>query len=360
MSNSVLAFIQKATTAKLTPVVGAVLQRQCACGQHTMGGECKECKANKGLLQRKPANESSASEVPPIVHEVVRSPGQPLDPATRAFFEPRFGYDFSQVMVHTNAKAAESARAVNALAYTVERNIVLGSGQYAPGTDEGRHLLAHELSHVVQQGRSGFPVVPHPVGGLSYPGDAAEREADAVADQIATRDSVRIQQPCSQGVLYRQMKDAMEDEGVGQREPTRRPGEPLPYREAMEMTEQGLRKEYRRNCAGIRVLERLERQEVSPLERVKGLERRLRVIPHLFEAKRQIDLVQDPQIRAAQLQQFQQEIVEGEFPKFPPGYALSSEEDELARARCELSEARWKLLVFVRTGRIPGELLRRR
>jgi hypothetical protein len=89
--------------------------------------------------------------VPPIVHEVLRSPGQPLDAATRAFFEPRFGYDFSQVRVHTDAKAAESARAVNALAYTVGRDVVFGAGRYAPGTTIGRRLLTHELAHVVQQ-----------------------------------------------------------------------------------------------------------------------------------------------------------------------------------------------------------------
>jgi len=65
--------------------------------------------------------------------------------------EPRFGHDFSQVRVHTNAKVAESARAVNALAYTVGRDVVFGVGQYAPTTSAGQRLLAHELTHVVQQ-----------------------------------------------------------------------------------------------------------------------------------------------------------------------------------------------------------------
>ncbi len=72
--------------------------------------------ANRIGLRRKAADLGKPSEVPPIVHEVLRSRGQPLDPATRAFMEPRFGYDFSQVRVHTDVRAAESARAVNALA----------------------------------------------------------------------------------------------------------------------------------------------------------------------------------------------------------------------------------------------------
>src|SRR5262245_61220094 len=91
------------------------LQRKCNCGNHTLSGECEECKKNPLALQRKTAGRSEVSEVPPIVHEVLRSPGQPLDPSTRAFMEPRFAHDFSSVRVHTDARAAESAHAVNAL-----------------------------------------------------------------------------------------------------------------------------------------------------------------------------------------------------------------------------------------------------
>lgn len=89
---------------------------------------------------------------PPIVHEVLRSPGRPLDAAARAFFEPRFGVDFSAVRIHADSQAAASARAVNALAYTVDRDVVFDTGQYAPHSESGRRLLAHELTHVVQQG----------------------------------------------------------------------------------------------------------------------------------------------------------------------------------------------------------------
>jgi hypothetical protein len=97
-----------------------------------------------------PDGEGSA---PSIVHEVLHTPSPRLDAATRAFMEPRFVHDFSHVRVHTDAKAAESARAVNAQAYTVGQDIVFGAGQYAPGTRGGSQLLAHELAHVVQQDR---------------------------------------------------------------------------------------------------------------------------------------------------------------------------------------------------------------
>ena len=107
-----------------------------------------------GLLQRRATNLTEPATVPPIVPEVLRSPGQPLDPPTRAFMESRFDHDFSQVRVHTGAWAAESAHAVNALAYTAGRDVVFGTGQYAPGTTKGRRLLAHELTHVAQKAPS--------------------------------------------------------------------------------------------------------------------------------------------------------------------------------------------------------------
>jgi hypothetical protein len=116
--------------------------------------KCAACEEeDKQKLQMKPASAPGlqTGEAPPIVHEVLRSPGQPLDASSRAFFEPRFGRDFSDVRVHIDAKAAESAREVNALAYTVGRDIVLGLGQYSPGTTVGRRLLAHEMAHVRQQ-----------------------------------------------------------------------------------------------------------------------------------------------------------------------------------------------------------------
>ncbi len=112
---------------------------------------------NQGRLQMKAAGAGSAGgvEAPAVAHEALRSPGQPLDAATRTFMEPRFGYDFSAVRVHADGKAAESARAMNARAYTVGSNIVFSAGAFAPGTEAGQRLLSHELAHVVQQGRGG-------------------------------------------------------------------------------------------------------------------------------------------------------------------------------------------------------------
>jgi hypothetical protein len=85
------------------------------------------------------------------VHEVLQLPGQPLDKSTQAYFEPRFGHDFSRVRVHADARAAESARHVSAHAYTVGKDIVFAAGRFSPTTDDGRRLIAHELTHVVQQ-----------------------------------------------------------------------------------------------------------------------------------------------------------------------------------------------------------------
>jgi hypothetical protein len=90
-----------------------------------------------------------------VVHEVLQSSGHPLDDTTRAFMEPRFGRDFGHVRVHTDSAAARSAQAVNALAYTVGGDVVFGAGQYQPGSDAGKRLIAHELTHTLQQSNLG-------------------------------------------------------------------------------------------------------------------------------------------------------------------------------------------------------------
>jgi hypothetical protein len=110
--------------------------------------------ASRGILENVTGSakgRAGGAEAPNIVHEVLRSSGQPLDAPTRAFFEPRFGVDFSTVRVHADAQAAASARAVGARAYTVGSNLVFGSGHFTPHTTAGQRLLAHELTHVVQQ-----------------------------------------------------------------------------------------------------------------------------------------------------------------------------------------------------------------
>src|SRR5947209_12588994 len=83
-------------------------------------------------------NSATMNPIPSLVHDVLNSSGQPLDENIRAFMEPHFGHDFSQVRVHTDEKAVESAEAVNALAYTAGRNVVFGQGQYALDTTEGK------------------------------------------------------------------------------------------------------------------------------------------------------------------------------------------------------------------------------
>ncbi|MGD8590011.1 MAG: DUF4157 domain-containing protein [Chromatiales bacterium] len=114
--------------------------------------KCTECneQVNRELSSGDKEEQVSA---PSIVHDVLQSPGHSLDSMTRAFMEPRFGHDFSQVRVHTDTKAAKSAQAVNALAYTVGQDVVFGAGQFSPGTASGLRLLAHELTHVIQQSR---------------------------------------------------------------------------------------------------------------------------------------------------------------------------------------------------------------
>jgi Domain of unknown function (DUF4157) len=197
---------QEPARVSLPPAFG-VLRRSCGCGCGGSGAcsaKKEDEKESGGRLQRSASGARAGDTSPAIVHEVLNTPGQPLDAGSRAFMESRFGHgfggvavqrlppqvsakplvvgepgdsferdadrvsdlvmrgaesggpkspahDFSNVRVHTDARAMESARAVNALAYTVGNHIVFGAGQHAPGTPSGRRLLAHELTHVVQQ-----------------------------------------------------------------------------------------------------------------------------------------------------------------------------------------------------------------
>jgi hypothetical protein len=129
------------------------LSRACACG-----GGCPKCQMERTgqdqerlRTKRVGPSDLGRAAVPPIANDVLRSAGRPLDPPARAFMEARFGHDFSQVRVYADARAGDSARALQARAYTVGRNVVFAPEQYAPHTAEGRRLLAHELAHVVQQ-----------------------------------------------------------------------------------------------------------------------------------------------------------------------------------------------------------------
>ncbi len=187
------------TVTKQAP--SRLVQRQCACGGPAeLSGECEECKTRRllgkpfqrtfavgrpddeyereadrvaeqvmdipkrklesgiqqpppGLVQRRIDKPSSAyaESAPSLVSKVLKAPGQPLDTATRAFFEPRFGHDFGDVRVHADQETAASAHAVNARAYTVGNHIAFDPGHYRPTTKPGQRLIAHELSHVLQQ-----------------------------------------------------------------------------------------------------------------------------------------------------------------------------------------------------------------
>src|SRR5215204_3581238 len=187
---------QVKTTPKpsFTPVQSGLLQRKCACGGTAgMSEECEECRKKKrfGPQTKLKVNEPrdiyeqeadrvadqvmatpaglAVSAAPPriqrfsgqsngqmdaapaSVDQVLASPGKPLEAALRQDMEQRFGHDFSRVRVHSGVVAEQSAQDVNARAYTVGHNMVFGAGQFAPGTHEGQRVIAHELTHVVQQ-----------------------------------------------------------------------------------------------------------------------------------------------------------------------------------------------------------------
>jgi HEAT repeat protein len=153
------------------------LSPRCACG-----GGCPKCIEEQGHSKEAGGMvEAAAGEAPAIVHQVLRSPGQPLDTSSRAYFEPRFGQDFSWVQIHTGVPAERSARAVAGNAYTVGNHIVFGAGQFAPGTNKGRWLIAHELAHVVQQQASQASIQRQPTTG----GRPPSVDPFEVYDQIA-------------------------------------------------------------------------------------------------------------------------------------------------------------------------------
>jgi hypothetical protein len=137
------------------------VQRKCSCGGMCARCSTKHAEDEHGEVLRKTVaprfasigsmSSGSQRSAPPIVQEVLHSPGESLPAATRAFFEPKFAHDLSRIRVHADDRAAESARAIQARAYTVGHNIVFGPKQYQPGTVDGRRLLAHELTHSIQQ-----------------------------------------------------------------------------------------------------------------------------------------------------------------------------------------------------------------
>jgi hypothetical protein len=181
--------------------MSAPLQRKCSCG--SIGdaiGECEECQQKKetGIVQRKADAGAGPAFAPLIVHEVLNSPGQPLDRATRSFFEVKFDHDFSRVRIHDDARAARSAKAINAIAYTAGSSIVLGAQRYSSGSGE-MELLAHELAHVVQQGG-----VASGASRTLLPRDSfAEREARQAARAALGSGKVQIKASMPTGSIGR-------------------------------------------------------------------------------------------------------------------------------------------------------------
>ncbi|HVQ77342.1 MAG TPA: DUF4157 domain-containing protein [Candidatus Binatia bacterium] len=170
-----LARMRLPAPAPVIPPGRGFLRRKCSCAK----GTCAECQVARApvagallvgdahdpaereadaaaagagpvTLHRSAAGPGGPSTAPHEVHEVIRSSGQPLEPAARAHFEARFGHDFGRVRIHANTRAAASARAISADAYTVGPDVVFAEGKYAPASAAGRALLGHELAHVVQ------------------------------------------------------------------------------------------------------------------------------------------------------------------------------------------------------------------
>jgi hypothetical protein len=234
--------------ASLSPA--PILRRKCACGG-TPGptGECEACRKKRLGVQRKAAVAGPAV-APSIVHDVLSSAGRPLDAGIRAEMEPRFHHSFADVRVHADGRAAGSAQAVAAQAYTVGRDVVFAAGRYAPESGEGRRLIAHELAHVVQQRGASPSLQPRlEIGGVD---DAAEREADAAADAALAgggtgglgRSDARLRRVPSPGIDEEgELSNAMEAYGGawrGGRPPAGRTGMShgvIPYREATEYAE---------------------------------------------------------------------------------------------------------------------------
>lgn len=134
---------------------------------------CNKCRKGRRLQRSKIG--SLPDFAPPVVNEAIASPGRPMDASTLQFMQSRLGHDFSRVRIHTGGKAAESAHAVNAQAYTVGRDVVFADGRYSPATSDGRGLLAHELVHTIQQSEN------RAVRPLMDEDPALERQADRLS-----------------------------------------------------------------------------------------------------------------------------------------------------------------------------------
>lgn len=180
-------------TAVPPTVSGLRLQRKCACGTQTpAGGECESCAHKR--VQRKSGHGPAIASIPASVQQVLGSAGVPLEPHARRSMEAGFGHDFSHVRVHADQAAVRSAEALHAAAYTVGAHVVFGEGRYVPSITAGKRLLAHELTHVIQQGGRASSLQRSSIGGLQLGAedDALEREADATAERVMRGEQVAV------------------------------------------------------------------------------------------------------------------------------------------------------------------------
>jgi hypothetical protein len=174
--------------------VAPVLRRQCACGEKKRGAAGARCgcdRADDPIIARAPGR--ALADI--AIHDdrrlavrgvLQREQGEPLAPGVRDWAEGAFGHDLGGVRIHASRPAAQSARAIDAAAYTVGQHIVFGPGAYAPDTSGGRRLLAHELAHTLQQG----PVSRFEGLSIGSADHAAEREAEAIAARATTDGAV--------------------------------------------------------------------------------------------------------------------------------------------------------------------------
>lgn len=184
------------------PVNVSVIQRKAGC---VCGGSCPCCKEDLDV-QRKARDKGMKAGIPTVVSEVLNTPGRSLDHNTKSFMESRFGHDFSGVRVHTSSQSALSAESIQARAYTHSNHIVFGSNEFAPETDSGKRLLAHELTHVVQQ--SGGVSTKLKVGSHD---DSLEQEADRVAETVMTSSEPVVSLQQNTGVLPSIQRERLTD-----------------------------------------------------------------------------------------------------------------------------------------------------
>ncbi|GAB2835103.1 eCIS core domain-containing protein [Ferruginibacter profundus] len=187
---------------QLQPLPIAALQRKCA-----------HCEEEDKKMQRKEMNggeKTAGSNLESYVGGL-NSGGQSLSNEVRNFYEPRFGYDFSNVKIHTDTVAAKSAQSINALAYTSGNNIVFNSGQYSPGTDSGKRLLGHELTHVVQQNSSIQTKRIQRTIGDGHDLTALRFKGDAILEGCF--DNERVLKIGAKGEAVRKLQQALVDAG---------------------------------------------------------------------------------------------------------------------------------------------------